>query len=733
MSYSLLKSLSMAKYSRLLPRLFPACEMLEIRDSGGSRIWQWHRDDADPGTDKSTEEMVAWADFGRGVQRRTMPDGRTQFRSALAVRDRGAIGWLVVGYDTTVSVPVDTAPDLLRRSFADAASFMQEEMDLQFECDQLAAELTERYEELNLVYATDDRVEHIEEGQQALSQLVHNCADYLDVGLAALICKDRNIELHEVNRNEAPTQREALLDKLRGPVYDRVESQVAPIVLNEMDSSDRQRLLGDRSENLIAYPVLDDYGTAIGILAVVARKDLHTFSNGDRNLLEVMAKKASRIIHTHHDSLTGLINRSGFESILVSTLHSTRSSNAEHCVLHVDIDQLHVVNDLMGHQEGDALIRRVSNCLRNRLRDSDCLSRLGGDEFGVLLTRCSLQQAIDVARDISDSVRKLEVIAANRQLTISASIGVIGMSRDTEGIVGLLASAEIACKAAKENGRDGIEVYEPDNTTLVRRSEEIEWLGRVQMALRDDAFAIYSQPVVGIGSNERAAHFELLLRMIDQDGEVLSPAVFMPAAERYQMMPMVDRWVIREALRYLGRKWKGIAASAPVFCINLSGQSLSNPGFYAFIVDELEANHVPPSNVCFEITETAAIANIDEATALMDALRAIGCRFSLDDFGAGLSSFGYLRKLPVDYLKIDGSFVRDLTTDPYSQSMVQAICGIGQTMGLSIVAEFVGDDETVALLKEIGVDFAQGFGIGKPVPLKESVRALQKARESQSA
>ncbi len=733
MSYSLLNTLSMAKYSRLLPRVFPACELLELRDNDGSQIWQWHRGGSEPDVGESTDEVVAWAEFGRGIERRTMPDGRTQFRGPLAVREKGAIGWLIVGYDTTISVPMDTAPEALRRGFADAASFMQEEMDLQHECDQLAAELTERYEELNLVYATDDRVEHIEEGRQALSQLVHNCADYLDVGLAALICRDRNIELYDINRNEAPVNREELLEQLRGSVYDRVESQVAPIVLNELDTNDRKRLLDGRSENLIAYPVMDDYGTAIGILTVVARKDLHTFSNGDRNLLEVMAKKASRIIHTHHDSLTGLINRSGFESMLVATLNSARSTNAEHCVLHIDIDQLHVVNDLMGHQEGDALIRRVSNCLRKRLRDSDCLSRLGGDEFGVLLTHCSLQEAVDVARDITDSVRSLEVIAANRQLNVSASIGVIGMTRETEGIVGLLASAEIACKAAKENGRDCIQVYEPDNTTLVRRSEEIEWLGKVQMALRDDDFELYSQPVVSIGERKRAAHFELLLRMNDDNGQVLSPAVFMPAAERYQMMPMVDRWVIRQALRYLGRKWKSIAADAPVFCINLSGQSLSNAGFYAFITDEIEASNVPPSNICFEITETAAISNIDEAITLMNALRAIGCRFSLDDFGAGLSSFGYLRKLPVDYLKIDGSFVRDITTDRYSRSMVKAICGIGQTMGLSVVAEFVGDDETVALLKKIGVDFAQGFGIGKPAPLKETIRALQKARESQTA
>ena len=723
----------MPKYARLLPRIFPACELLEIRDNDGELMWQWHSHTPLTEDAETVDEVVAWADFGHGIGRRNMADGRTQFRGPLLARDKGAIGWLIVGYDTSIAVPMDTAPEPMRRGFADAASFMQEEMDLQFECDQLAAELTERYEELNLVYSTDDRVEHIEEGQQALAQLVHNCADYLDVGMAALICRDRNLELFDVNRNESPKDSEGLLTQLRGAVYDRVESQVAPIVVNELDSQERMRLLDGRDDNLIAYPVMDDYGTAIGILAVVARKELHTFSNGDRNLLEVMAKKASRIIHTHHDSLTGLINRSGFESTLVATLNSTRSSNSEHCLLHIDIDQLHVVNDLMGHQEGDALIRRVARCLRQRLRDVDCLARLGGDEFGVLLTRCSLRQGFDIAREISLAVRELEVIAANRQLNITASIGLAAMTRETDGIVGLLASAEIACKAAKENGRDCIQVYEPDNTTLVRRSEEIEWLGRVQMALRDDDFELHSQPVMPFDENSYSAHFEILLRMIGDDGEILPPAMFMPAAERYQMMPMVDRWVVRNALRYLGRKWKSIEKSDPVFCINLSGQSLANSGFYAFVIDELEASNVPAKNICFEITETAAISNIDDAIALMDALRAIGCRFALDDFGAGLSSFGYLKKLPVDYLKIDGSFVREITSDEVSRSMVQAICGIGQTMGLGVIGEFVGDTATAALLQEIGVDFAQGFGIGKPVPIKETIRALQKARASQSA
>ena len=730
MTHSLLKTLSMPKYARLLPRIFPGCDLLEIRSDQGDLIWSWP--EQKPESD-DTVTVVAWADFGGNIGRRTMPDGRTQFRNPLLTRDMGEIGWLTVGYDTSISVPMDTAPEPMRRAFADAASFIQEEIELQSECNQLAAELSERYEELNLVYATDDKVEHLEEGQQALFQLVHNCADYLDVGMAALICRDRDLVIVELNRTEAPERHEQLFELLQTGIYDRVESQISPLVLNELDKEDRRRLLDNREENLIAYPVIDDYGTAIGVLAVVARRELHTFSNGDRNLLEVMAKKASRIIHTHHDSLTGLINRGGFESTLVATLSNTRSSNAEHCVLHVDIDQLHVINDLMGYQEGDALIRRVARAMRKRLRDTDCLSRLGGDEFGILLANCPMDQAYDVALDINAAIREIEVLSANRQLNVTASIGIARMNHDTDGIVGLLASAEIACKTAKENSREGIQVFERDNTTLVRRSEEIEWLGRVQMALRDDAFELYAQPVMPINDGSHAEHFEILLRMKGDDGEVLAPAVFMPAAERYQMMPMIDRWVIRNSLRFLGRRWKRIEAAGPVFCINLSGQSLTNSGFYAFVRDELRESKLPPANICFEITETAAISNIDDAIALMDALRGIGCRFSLDDFGAGLSSFGYLKRLPVDYLKIDGSFIRQITTDDISRSMVEAFCGIGKTMGLSIVAEFVSDAGTVTLLREIGVDFAQGFGIGKPAPIRETIRALKRVRESASA
>ncbi|MGI9248610.1 MAG: GAF domain-containing protein, partial [Woeseiaceae bacterium] len=345
MSPNVLKSLSIKKYERMLPRVFPGVARLSIRDKQGNLIWSWSpataaAQDGEPVDDNP---VVAWSEFGTSIEKRQLPGGQMQFRTALVMREFGSIAWLIVTYNTEPSVSLSTAPEPLRHAFADAKLFLQEEIELQSECNQLAAELTERYEELNLVYSTKDQVEYFEEGQEALVRLVHNCADYLDVGLAALICRERGVTIHHVNSVESPPDVEHLLELLATTVYDRVESQVQSVVLNESADRDRNRLLAGRNENLLAYPVIDDHGTTIGVISVVARHDRHIFSNGDRNLLEVMAKKASRIIHTHHDSLTGLMNRSGFESSLIASLASTQSKNLQHVLLHINIDQLHVV------------------------------------------------------------------------------------------------------------------------------------------------------------------------------------------------------------------------------------------------------------------------------------------------------------------------------------------------------------------------------------------------------
>lgn len=735
MSLNILKSLSMKKYERLLPRVFPGVARLEVRDRQGNLIWHWCPAEDQPGADEELDSnpVVAWSKFGTGVERRQLPSGHLQVRAPLASREFGPVAWLNATYDTQPSVPMSSAPEPLRRAFADAQLFLQEDIEMQSECNQLAAELSERYEELNLVYSTKDQIEYFEEGQEALLRLVHNCADYLDVGLALLVCRERGITIHNVNSTESPPEVEHLLELLGTAVYDRVESQVQSIILNDASDADRPRLLDGRSENLLAYPVLDDHGTAIGMLAVIARHDMHVFSNGDRNLLEVMAKKASRIIHTHHDSLTGLMNRSGFESMLIASLASTQSKNLQHVLLHINIDQLHVINDLMGYQEGDMLIRRVAKNLKATLRDTDIVSRIGGGEFSVLLPNCDMRQGYSVAEKVQRSIRELTVVSAQRTLDVSACVGLSLVNRDAEGIVGVMAAAEIACKSAKDQGKDRIEVFEEDNTTLVRRSEEIEWIGRVQEALRDDQFVLFCQPVMPLLDKKGAPHFEILIRLRDRNGEILSPIVFLPAAERYQLMPMVDRWVIHNSLNALGARWKSIAEDDPVFCINLSGQSFANPGFQAFIMDEIRDAGVPPKNICFEVTETVAISHIDDAVRFMTALRKFGCSFSLDDFGAGLSSFGYLKVLPVDYLKIDGSFVREVTSDEISRSMVDAICQIGKTMGLRIVAEFVEDEATQNILRTIGVDYAQGYGVGKPAPLDDILRGLEHEASAASA
>ncbi|MBT8097787.1 MAG: EAL domain-containing protein [Woeseia sp.] len=735
MSANVLKLLSMKKYERMLPRVFPGVARLEIRDKHNELFWSWTPTVVAQDADKAEDEdpVVVWSPFGSGIDKRQLPSGKMQFRAALTMREYGFVAWLTAAYDTQPSVALSSAPEPLRIAFADAQMFLQDDIDLQLECNQLAAELAERYEELNLMYSTKDQVKYLEEGQEALTSLVNNCADYLDVGLAALVCRERNINIHHISVTESPSDTEKVLSILATTVHDRVESQVQSVILNDPTDIDRVRLFDGRDENLLAHPVLDDHGTVIGMLAVVAGHDTHVFSNGDRNLLEVMAKKASRIIHTHHDSLTGLINRSGFESTLMTSLAGSQSKDLEHVLLHLNIDQLHVINDLMGYPEGDALIRRVSKCLKIVLRDTDVVSRLGGGEFGILLPNCDARQGYAVAEKLRNAIDELTVVSAQRTLDVSACIGIAHVNREADGIAGVMAAAEIACKAAKEEGKGRVEIFEKDNTTLLRRSEEIEWIGRVQEALRDNLFVLYCQPVMPLLDKSHVAHFEILIRLRDYNGDILSPFVFLPAAERYQLMPMVDRWVVHHSLKALSTCWKTIAAKNPVFCINLSGQSFSNPGFQPFVMDEIHESGIPPQNICFEVTETVAISHIDDAVNFMTSLRRFGCLFSLDDFGAGLSSFGYLKVLPVDYLKIDGSFVREIATDDVSRSMVEAIAQIGKTMDLSIIAEFVEDKATQDILRSIGVDYAQGFGVGKPAPLSDILSSLEHESSAASA
>lgn len=430
-----------------------------------------------------------------------------------------------------------------------------------------------------------------------------------------------------------------------------------------------------------------------------------------RGLARQMSYQAS------HDGLTGLLNRREFDARLQAVLAATHQDGGHHALMYLDLDQFKVVNDTCGHLAGDELLKQLATLLQSCIRENDTLARLGGDEFGILLHGCQLDNARLIAEKLQSAVREFHFVWENRNFDIGVSIGLVPVTNNIRDFAELLRAADSACYAAKDEGRNRIHVYMPGDAIIAQRQGEMQWVHRLKDALMNDRFVLYYQPVVPVHSNSRhRAHCEILLRLRDEDGRLISPMTFIPAAERYHMMPQLDRWVVHTVLSCLG-EGHPILQNYSVCAINLSGQSLGDDHFLDFVLDEIAASGVPPERICFEITETVAIANFKLATQFITRLRAMGCRFALDDFGSGLSSFGYLKSLEVDYLKIDGSFVKDIAHDKTDHAMVEAVNMIGHILGKLTIAEFVENDEILEKLRAIGVDYAQGYGIAKPQPV----------------
>lgn len=429
-----------------------------------------------------------------------------------------------------------------------------------------------------------------------------------------------------------------------------------------------------------------------------------------------------------HDALTGLFNRSEFEKRLQRALEDTHRNGTHNALCYIDLDQFKIVNDTCGHMAGDELLREIGHTLAGELRDSDTVARLGGDEFGLLFSGCDLDAAASLAAKLHRAIRSVHFVWDGRNFEVGASIGIVPLGPRTGSVAEALSAADMACYAAKEQGRGRVHLSEPDDRELERHRSEMRWVGRIRDALREQRFVLYQQAIVPVGDPEcKPCHVELLLRMLDDDGRLIPPGRFLPAAERYGLMPAIDTWVIEHAFRWLAdvQHWND---AQPMVAINLSGQSLSTPGFLAQVVDQLDCLDLPYEQICFEITETAAIANFDTAMKFMRILHGMGCQFALDDFGSGMSSFAYLKQLPVDYLKIDGSYVRDLLRDPIDRAMVEAANKVGHAIGIRTIAEYVEDIDTLAALEEIGVDFAQGYGIARPAALEHSPPAAGQAR-----
>ncbi len=447
-------------------------------------------------------------------------------------------------------------------------------------------------------------------------------------------------------------------------------------------------------------PIRDRQGRITGTVLVF--KDITQLRGMEREMVYL----------SRHDPLTGLINRREFEKRLQLCLEAAREEESQHALFYLDLDEFKVINDTCGHLAGDEMLKQVATLLRSRLRTADVLARLGGDEFGVLLEDTPLERARQLGEELRQEIRQFRFAWQERIFDLGASIGLVPIHAGSGDLEQVLAAADAACYVAKESGRNRIHEYQPDDRALAERHGEMQWIHRIHKAFAEQRFCLYRQGIEPLRGQDGPPMCEIFIRMRDEDGRIVSPAAFIPAAERYHLIGAIDRWVVHEAFTWLVRPSESFT-----FAINLSGQSLGDDTFLSYVLSEIETTGVAPGRVCFEITETAAVGNLAQAMRFIHALKELGCRFVLDDFGSGLSSFAYLKNLAVDFLKFDGGFVRDMNGDPVHRALVESIHQIGKVMGLCTIAESVEDAETLESLRGIGVDYAQGYGLSLPEPL----------------
>jgi diguanylate cyclase (GGDEF)-like protein/PAS domain S-box-containing protein len=472
----------------------------------------------------------------------------------------------------------------------------------------------------------------------------------------------------------------------------------------------RRALLVSRSSGkefsieLKASPILSAGPQAGGCVVV-----LHDVSES-RGITRQMSYQAS------HDPLTGLVNRREFECRLDEALKSGRSGSG-HVLCYLDLDRFKAVNDSSGHTAGDNMLRELAGILKEKIRDSDVVARVGGDEFGLLLIGCPLEKARQIADDVCAAIRDYRFVWRDRIYSVGASIGLVQIGPESGSIEDTLGAADSACYVAKQQGRGRVHVYSARDEAVARQRGEIAWLQRLQAALKDNLFELYLQPIVAVtGKPELGPACEVLLRLRDAEGNESKPADFLQAAERYHLMPTLDRWVLQAAFAAVGAGVLKLPKGRSV-AVNVSSQTLADPQFLEFVVECLDRSGVQPDQVCFELSESSVAANLSHGARFIAVLHGLGCQFALDDFGSGLGSFANLKQLSMDYLKIDGSFIRNLGTDDVSAAMVKAIIELAGSLGIKVIAEHVETEQALAMLRAAKVDFVQGYAVGRPVPL----------------
>ena len=704
---------SLNPYGQLIKMLMPRAICIAIYDREGAPLWLSDGCDGPEFQSLVDDALLGNSDAGFVGEWGSDPAYVFQLRDA----HRSLLGIVIIPTRETGSAaarPFASVHGLIRP----ALEALTRELRNQCNIVDLQKDLSIRDADLALLAGASD----IEGDADAddFVQLVQKCVNHLGCTLGALLIPDKNIAVCRTAQGIPVGTGVDALSRTHHHLLAWIQVQRRTMAFNKAASSGP---LGAVPYKILCCPITQGALRVNGILTLFRPIEGADFDLRQIRIVELLARRVAHVLHNAYDPATGLLTRPAFEKRALAIINAN-DVRASHCVIYADLDRLHVINENLGMHVGDEVISRTAEVLRRALAPRMFAARISGDRFAVFLPESSLQIAQQLAGAFCTHLNQLGFTADAKAVDVSASFGIAIVTATKHPLSHALAAAEIACKAAKDRGRARVEIYQDADQSIVRRYEDVLLVGGLREAIDNDRFKLDAQVIVPLSGRGGGNRYELLLRMIDPSGETIAPDKFLSAAERYQLAPAIDRWVVQFVLEVLSPAASELMARGAHFAVNISGQSIGDEEFLAFIEDKLREYRLPPALLSFELTETAAVSNIVRAETLMRRLRDLGHEIALDDFGRGLSSLSYLQSLPVTYLKIDGSFIRDVGVNQRSQSMVSTIVQLAGSMGLQTTAECVESDSIKSTVARLGVNFGQGFSIGRPRPLELVLREL---------
>ena len=711
---------SFEPYGRLLRMLMPSLRSVVVHDGFSNLVW------ASDELDLADEPEVINAAIANALSDtaefagivRTLDADRAVYSFAIRGEQIELLG--VVSLIARLSGSLTEARPLqtVRQLVQPALECLRRELALRSKLGSRERDLDVRERDLNLMLEISSHQSATSSDGDEFSLIMKTALERMGCVLAALWVPDKNIAL-SLTRSGQPMSPESL-QRAQQHLMAWMQLQQRTIVINHIS-----KVASDVAApyKILACPVRHSSERVMGVLAMFNPPSAQDFDLHQTRIAEALAKRATSIIQAQYDASTGLMTRQAFEGQAAKLL-APKAAAGPHIILYLDIDRLHVINETFGMHVGDDVIASVAECMAKALPPGALSARISGDRLAALIPGTSMEAAATVAEKIRAAAAAIVPRAGQGSFDVSVCLGVAPIGRSDNALAHALATAEIACKAAKDRGRDRVEIFQDSDQSIIRRHTDIMVIGQLRDALANDGFRLDAQPILPLRGNYGRPRFELLIRMLGDRGEIIPPGKFLSAAERYQLMPTIDRWVVHRSCLLLGAHSASVGEDIARFAINLSGQSLQDDTFLPYVIDEIKASNLPPGVLCFELTETATIGNLAKAQNFIRNLQDLGCQFALDDFGTGVSSLAYLKDLSVNYLKIDGSFVRDAIVNARSESMIKAIAQLAKVMCMETIAEYVETDMLRARMADLGVDYGQGFAMGKAQPLEELLQEL---------